>query len=112
MKTAVMEKTVGAFLGLSADGDVEKNRMVLSPSDSEQEEPILKPAAMRLLRVERRRVGADEVFRNRISLESLQTYRRLKGSRDQGEPLPLSIESINAMTVADNYIPEEMTHQE
>jgi hypothetical protein len=112
MKTAVMEKTVGAFLGLSADGDVEKNRMVLSPSDSEQEEPILKPAAMRLLRVERRHVGADEVFRNRISLESLQTYRRLKGSRDQGEPLPPSIESINAMTVADNYIPEELSHQD
>ena len=67
---------------------------------------------MSILRVERQMVKAEDVFHNEKSWKGLQDYHNLMKRYEQANDIPRSIEQINAMTVKDGYIPEDLSHQE
>ena len=112
MKTAVMEKTVDALADIPVRAKEKKIRIITSLSRAGIEDRILNPNAMSLLKVERHRVNAGDVFQNRKLWESLQNYHNLMQSYEQANAIPPAIEQINAMTVRDGYIPEALSHQD
>ncbi|MCK7477535.1 MAG: hypothetical protein M0C28_08665 [Candidatus Moduliflexus flocculans] len=112
MKTAVMEKIVDQPIDLSIT-HVEKKIKIARPSRiAGIEDRILNSCTMSILKVERQHVKAEDVFHNEKSWEGLQDYHNLMKRYEQANDIPHSIEQINAMTVEDGYIPEDLSHQE
>ncbi len=112
MKAAVIDRTMDQVAGASlADAEKAVRRPRMSPFTN-REDGILDTSAMNVLKVERQSVAAAEVFPQRESWRSLQEYHNLLKGYEAVNELPRSIQQINTLTVADGYIPEELSHQD
>jgi hypothetical protein len=112
MNTAVMEKTVDQPIDLSITHEEKKIKIVRPSWITGIEDRILDPCAMSILKVEQQYVKAEDVFHNKKSWKGLQDYHNLMKRYEQVNTIPRSIEQINAMTVKDGYIPEDLSHQD
>jgi hypothetical protein len=112
MKTAVMEKIVDQPFDLSINHEEQKIKIVRPSCVTGIEDRILDSCAMSILKVERQHVKAEDVFHNKKSWKGLQDYHNLMKCYEQTNTIPRSIELINAMTVKDGYIPEDLSHQD
>ena len=112
MKTAAMEKTIDQPIDLSITHEERKIKIVRPSRIAGIEDRILDSRTMSILKVERQHVKAEDVFHNEKSWKGLQDYHNLMKRYEQANDIPRSIEQINAMTVKDGYIPEDLSHQE
>lgn len=112
MKTATLEKTFDQPIDLSIAREEKKIRMVKPARIAGIENRILDQGTMSLLKVEQHRVEAADVFQNEKSWQGLQDYHNRMKRYEQANAIPPSIEQINAMTIKDGYIPEDLSHQD
>jgi hypothetical protein len=112
MKTATMEKILDQPIDLSITHEEKKIKIVRPSRIAGIEDRILDSGTMSILKVERQHVKAEDVFHNEKSWKGLQDYHNLMKRYEQANDIPHSIEQINAMTVKDGYIPEDLSHQE
>jgi len=112
MKTATMEKIIDQPIDLSITHEEKKIKIVRPSRIAGIEDRILDSRTMSILKVERQHVKAEDVFHNEKSWKGLQDYHNLMKRYEQENDIPHSIEQINAMTVKDGYIPEDLSHQE
>jgi hypothetical protein len=73
---------------------------------------LLDPSTMHPLQVERETVDACEVFYDPRVWKSLQQYTKTLKLYEKAGELPDSIANINTMTVPDDYIHENLSHQD
>ncbi|MHB8137461.1 MAG: hypothetical protein ACYDGO_03625 [Smithellaceae bacterium] len=112
MTTAVIEKTVDHPIDLLISQQEQKIRIARPSRSAGIEDRILNSGTMSILKMEQQQVKAEDVFQNEDSWKGLQDYHNLMKCYEQANAMPPSIEQINAMTVKDGYIPENLSHQE
>jgi hypothetical protein len=112
MKTAVMEKIVDQPIKLLINHAEKKIKIAIPSRVTGIEDRILNSCAMSILNVERQHVKSENVFHSEKSCKGLEDYHNLMKRYEQANDIPHSIEQINAMTVEDGYIPEDLSHQE
>jgi hypothetical protein len=113
MKTTAMDIAMDQEAILSLAG---KEKVITHPKVSSHfaniEDGILDSSSLSLLKMECQSVEASDVFQKAESWRSLQEYHKQMKGFEAANDLPHSIRQINAMTVADGYIPEELSHQD
>jgi len=65
-----------------------------------------------VLRVDRRRVEADEAFVSRETRDALLAHHRRKRAVALSGGVPAAVERINALAVPEGALPEELSHQD